>query len=225
MRPINQAGATPMADLAPPRPMTADEVAHAAGHGATIMDVRDPDLFAAGHVPGALSVGLGDTFGTWAGAVAPIDRELVLVVDDPDHLDRAIAQLRRSGFDRIVGWLQGGMDAWRGETGTLRRVPAGDVATEPGAILDVREANEWREGHVPDALHIPGAQLPGRIGEVPAGPVLVICGSGYRSAIAASLLARAGREEIAHVVGGMDAYRSAGLPAVTDTPAVPAEVR
>ena len=61
--------------------------------------------------------------------------------------------------------------------------------------------------------------------EVPAGPVLVICGSGYRSAIAASLLARAGREEIAHVVGGMDAYRSAGLPVAMDEPAVPAEVR
>jgi hydroxyacylglutathione hydrolase len=55
--------------------------------------------------------------------------------------------------------------------------------------------------------------------------VLVICGSGYRSAIAASLLSATGRDEIAHVVGGMDAYRSAGLPVVTDEPAVPAEVR
>jgi hydroxyacylglutathione hydrolase len=225
MRPINQAGATPLADLATPRPMTGDEVAHAAGHGATILDVRDPDLFAAGHVAGALSVGLGDTFGTWAGAVAPIDRELVLVVDDPDHLDRAIAQLRRSGFDRIVGWLQGGMEAWTGETATLRRVQPRDLSAERATVLDVREANEWREGHVPDAVHIPGAQLPNRVDEVPDGPVLVICGSGYRSAIAASLLARAGRDDIAHVVGGMDAYRSAGFPVVTDAPAVPAEVR
>ena len=225
MRPINQAGATPMADLAAPRPMTADEVAHAAGHGATIMDVRDPDLFAAGHIPGALSVGLGDTFGTWAGAVAPIDRELVLVVDDPDHLDRAIAQLRRSGFDRIVGWLQGGMEAWTGEAATLRRVQPKDLAAERATVLDVREVNEWRVGHVPDAVHIPGAQLPSRLEDVPAGPVLVICGSGYRSAIAASLLSVTGREEVAHVVGGMDAYRSAGLPVAMDQPAVPAEVR
>lgn len=88
-----------------------------------------------------------------------------------------------------------------------------------------REVNEWREGHIPDAVHIPGAQLPNRIEEVPAGPLLVICGSGYRSAIAASLLARAGRDEVAHVVGGMDAYRSAGQPVATDTPAMPAEVR
>jgi hydroxyacylglutathione hydrolase len=214
-----------MGDLAVPRPMTGDEVVHAAGHGATIVDVRDPDLFAAGHVPGALSVGLGDTFGTWAGAVAPIDHELVLVVDDPDHLDRAIAQLRRSGFDRIVGWLRGGMDAWAGEAATLRRVRAPAVVAERATVLDVREANEWREGHVPGAVHIPGAQLPNRVDEVPDGPVLVICGTGYRSAIAASLLARAGRDEIAHVVGGMDAYRSAGLPVVTDAPAMPAEVR
>jgi hydroxyacylglutathione hydrolase len=157
--------------------------------------------------------------------VAPIDRELVLVVDDPDHLDRAIAQLRRSGFDRIVGWLQGGMEAWTGETATLRRVQPKDLAAERATVLDVRETNEWREGHVPDAVHIPGAQLPNRVDEVPDGPLLVICGSGYRSAIAASLLARAGRDDIAHVVGGMDAYRSAGFPVVTDAPAVPAEVR
>ena len=225
MRPMNQAGATPLADLHLPRPMTDDEVAHAAGHGATVMDVRDPDLFARGHIPGALSVGLGDTFGTWAGAVAPIDRELVLVVDDPDDVDRAITQLRRSGFDRIVGWLQGGMDTWSGEIATLRRVQPTEIPGEDAAVLDVREASEWRDGHVPDAVHIPGAQLPSRIEEVPAGPLLVICGSGYRSAIAASLLARVGRDEIAHVVGGMDAYRSAGLPVATDTPAVPAEVR
>lgn len=225
MRPMNQAGATPLADLPVPRPMTGPEVAHAAGHGATIMDVRDPDLFAAGHVPGALSVGLGDTFGTWAGAVAPIDQELVLVVDEPEHLDRAIAQLRRAGFDRITGWLQGGMEAWTGETATLRRVQPSEVHAERATVLDVRESNEWRAGHLPGAVHIPGAQLPGRIDEVPAGPLLVICGSGYRSAMSASVLARAGRDEIAHVVGGMDAYRSAGLPVVTDTPAVPAEVR
>ena len=225
MRPMNQAGARPMAELARPRPMTGEEVAHAGGHGATIMDVRDPDLFATGHIPGALSVGLGDTFGTWAGAVAPIDRELVLVVDGPEDLDPAIAQLRRSGFDRIVGWLQGGMDAWTGDTATLRRVQATEVPGEAATVLDVREVNEWREGHIPDAVHIPGAQLPNRIEEVPAGPLLVICGSGYRSAIAASLLARAGRDEVAHVVGGMDAYRSAGQPVATDAPAMPAEVR
>jgi hydroxyacylglutathione hydrolase len=205
--------------------MSGDEVAHAAGHGATILDARDPDLFASAHIPGALSVGLGDTFGTWAGAVAPIDRELVLVVDEPEHLDPAIAQLRRSGFGRIVGWLQGGMDAWTGETATLRRVPPVETVESGATVLDVREDSEWRDGHIADALHIPGARLPDHVDEVPDGPVLVICGSGYRSAIAASVLMAAGRDDVAHVVGGMDAYRSAGLPVVTDTPAVPAEVR
>lgn len=117
------------------------------------------------------------------------------------------------------------MDAWPGETVTLRRVAVTDLATEGATVLDVREASEWREGHAPGALHIPGAQLPNRMAEVPDGPVLVICGSGYRSAIAASLLTAAGRDEVAHVVGGMDAYQSAGLPVVMDAPAAPAEVR
>ena len=221
MRPINQAGATPLAGLEAPRPMTADEIAHAAGHGATVLDIRDPDRYAEGHVPGALSVGLGDTFGTWAGAVAPIDRELVLVADDPGVLDRAVTQLRRSGFDRIGGWLHGGMDAWTGETAVLPRVRARDLASERGTVLDVREAHEWRAGHVPGAVHVPAAQLQERIGDVPLGPVLVICGTGYRSAIAASLLTAAGRDEIAHVADGMDAYHSAGLPVVRELAAAP----
>ncbi|HEX2884758.1 MAG TPA: MBL fold metallo-hydrolase [Candidatus Limnocylindria bacterium] len=219
MRPTNQAGALPMAELGAPRALTADELSHAAGHGAVIIDARDPELYAAGHIPGALSVGLSDTFGTWAGSMVPIDREIVLVLERLDDLEPAVAQLRRAGFDRVVGYLNGGVDAWSGETETLRRVPARAVPEERATVLDVRELSEWREGRIPDAVHIPGAQLPTRLDEVPEGPILVVCGGGYRSAIAASLLAREGREEVAHVSGGMDAYRSAGLPLEMDEPA------
>jgi hydroxyacylglutathione hydrolase len=216
MRPTNQAGADPLAGLAAPRAMNGDELAHAAGHGATVIDTRDPDRYAAGHIPGSLSIGLSDTFGSWAGSMVPIDREVVLVLERPDDLDAALDQLRRAGFDRVVGYLVGGFDAWTGEVQTLRRVPPRQVPGEPATVLDVREPSEWREGHIPGALHIPGAQLPDRLDEVPDGPILVVCAGGYRSSIAASLLARGGREDVAHVIGGMDAYRSAGLPLQTD---------
>jgi hydroxyacylglutathione hydrolase len=73
-------------------------------------------------------------------------------------------------------------------------------------------------------VHIPGAQLPFRMDEVPAGPLVVMCGGGYRSTIAASFLAREGRDGIANLAGGIDAYRSAGLPITTEVPASPAEV-
>jgi hydroxyacylglutathione hydrolase len=225
MRPTNQAGATPMDTLADPRPMTGDEVAHAAGHGAVVIDARDPDRFAEGHIPGALSIGLRDTFGTWAGSVVPIDREVVLVLARHEDLDEAMAQLRRAGFDRVVGYLHGGFDAWSGEVETLDRIGVEQVAADGLTVLDVRELAEWRDGHIADAVHIPGAQLPGRLSEVPSGPVAVICGGGYRSAIAASLLLREGRDDVAHVPGGMDAYRAARRPITDERPATPAEER
>ncbi len=213
MRPLNQEGAAPTAELADPRPMTSDQVAHAAGHGATIIDARDPAEYAEGHVPGSISIGLADTFGTWAGSVVPIDREVVLVLAASDDLEPAVVQLRRAGFDRVVGYLDGGFDAWTGDRDRLEQREAADVSVDSSfTILDVREPSEWREGHVAGAVHIPGAQLPSRMDDVPAGPMLVMCGSGYRSAIAASLLQREGRTEVAHVIGGMSAYRSAGLP-------------
>jgi hydroxyacylglutathione hydrolase len=223
MRPTNQAGAAPLDALYEPRAMTADEVAHAMGHGATLIDTRDPDRFAEGHVPGALSIGLGDTFGTWAGSMVPIDREVVLLTERPDDLEPALAQLRRAGFDRVVGYLHGGFDAWSGESETLQRIDPDEVARDGRTVLDVRELSEWRDGHVPDAVHIPGAQLPSRLEEVPSGPLVVVCGGGYRSAIAASLLLREGREHVAHLPGGMDGYRSAGHPITHDRPATPAE--
>lgn len=225
MRPTNQAGAAPMATLPDPRPMTGDEVAHAVGHGAELVDTRAPDRFAAGHIPGALSIGLGDTFGTWAGSVVPLDGDVILVLERHDDLAWATAQLRRAGFDRVIGYLHGGFEAWTGEVETLRRIGPSEMIDRGMAVLDVRELAEWRDGHVPDALHVPGAQLPGRIEEVPSGPVAVVCGSGYRSAIAASLLLRAGRDDVAHVPGGMKAYRAAGLPISDERPATPAQDR
>jgi hydroxyacylglutathione hydrolase len=224
MRSTNQAGARPLSEIDAPRAMSAPELSHAAGHGATILDTRDEASFAAGHIPGAVFVGLGDTFGQWAGSMIPIDREVVLVLGRRDDLDHALAQLRRAGFDRVVGYLDGGMAAWPGVAETLTRISPSDLVRERATVLDVRETNEWRAGHIQGAIHIPGAQLPFRRDEVPDGPVVVVCGSGYRSAIAASFLAREGRERVANLAGGVDAYRAAGLPITSDMPASPAEV-
>lgn len=81
------------------------------------------------------------------------------------------------------------------------------------ALLDVRQPAEWRHARIRGAIHISGGELPDRIGEVPCDrPVAVICGSGYRSSVVSSLLKRAGREEIFNVLGGMGAWKRAGLP-------------
>jgi hydroxyacylglutathione hydrolase len=224
MRPTNQAGAAPMGDLPAPRPMSADELAHAAGHGAVILDARETGAFAEAHIPGAISVDLTDTLGTWAGSMIPIDREVVLVLERPGDLDPVMDQLRRAGFDRVVGFLLGGMDAWGGETEELRQVRPGALADEPGTVIDVREAHEWRAGHLPTAIHVPAPQIPARLAELPDGPLVLVCGSGRRSTIAASLLQREGRGAVANVIGGMDAIRAARIPLSMEEPGIPAEV-
>lgn len=212
MRPTNQAGATPLSDLRDPEPMTADELAHAAGHGAVVLDTRPPERFAAGHIPGAVSVALRDTLGQWAGSMIPIDREVILVLERSADLGPVMSQLRRAGFDRVVGYLHGGAAAWTGDSEALRRVGPKELATEGATVIDVRESSEWHAGHIAGAVHLPAAQLPFRLDELPDGPIVVVCGSGYRSTIAASYLAREGRATVANLAGGMDAYRAAGLP-------------
>lgn len=226
MRPLNQAGATPLGELDAPRPMTPDQLEHAAGHDAVVVDARDPAAFATGHIPGALGIGLADSFGTWVGSMVPIDSQLILVLERPEDLDQAVVQLRRAGYDKIAGYLVGGFHAWR-ESGrpiaSLETRTADELAAAVGEggtrVLDVREASEWNSGHIAGALHIPGGALPGRVDDVPADrPLTVVCGSGYRSTVAASLLLRAGRENVSSLIGGMTAYQAAGHELTTDLP-------
>ena len=213
MRPMNQRGGAPLDDLTDPRPMSGAQVEHAVEHGATIIDARDSTAAAAGYIPGSISIGLSDTFGTWAGSVVPIDHEVILLLADADDLGPAVTQLRRAGFDRVIGYLDGGIAAWPGGLEHLDQVSVDDLPADAGeTVLDVREPSEWRDGHIEGAVHIPAAQLLRRLDEVPSGRVVVMCGSGYRSAIAASILQRDGRDEVAHLTGGMGAYRDAGLP-------------
>lgn len=80
-------------------------------------------------------------------------------------------------------------------------------------VLDVRQPSEWQNGHVPGAIHIPGGELPERLGEIDRSrPVAVYCGSGCRSSVATSLLKAAGHGEVYNVLGGFAAWKSRGLP-------------
>ena len=232
MRDLNQAGAAPLAGLAEPRPMTVEAVEHAAGHDALIVDAREPEVFAAGHIPWSFGIGLGDTFGTWVGSVVPADRELILVLAHDDDVAAALAQLRRAGYDRVAGYLVGGFDAWQASGNDITRLDtrsaddlAPDIASGAVRVLDVREASEWRSGHIDGAIHIPGGALPRRLDDVPDDrPLVVVCAGGYRSTVAASVLERAGRARLINLIGGVTAYEAAGHPLVVgETSAQPKE--
>ena len=224
MRALNQAGADPLAGLAEPRSMTVEDVEHAAGHDAVVIDTRPAAAFGAGHVPGSFGIGLDDTFGTWVGSVVPADRELILVLAEDGDLGAALAQLQRAGYDHVAGYLRGGFEAWRASGNDIARLDtrsaedlAADIASGAVRVLDVREASEWRDGHIAGALHIPGGSLPRRLDEVPDDrPLAVVCAGGYRSTVAASLLQRAGRDHVINLIGGVTAYAAAGHPLVHD---------
>ena len=222
MRTQNLAGVELLGVLPEPPALQPVDFEARAGAGALVLDTRQAEAFAGGHIPGALNVGLGSSFSTWAGTVLPEDAEILLVLDRPDDLWEATWQLLRIGYRAPVGWLAGGMMAWRTSGSEIDLVPTTSVhglrrrlEHDPLPVLDVRQPSEWAAGHIAGAIFITGAELPSRFDDVPPGEVAVICGTGYRSSAASSLLRRTGRK-VLNVSGGMTAWDNAAYPTTTE---------
>jgi hydroxyacylglutathione hydrolase len=225
MRRQNLAGVAPLGVLREPPALPPDAIERAAGEGVVVLDTRPPEAFGGGHIPGALNVGAGAAFPTWAGTVLEEDATVVLVLDSPADLWPVTWDLLRIGYDTPAGWLAGGMSAWRTaakEIERLRQVTVYELQQrlDAGAVdlLDVRQPAEWSEGHVPGATFVTGGELPGRLDDVPhtGRPLAVTCGSGYRSSVSASLIAARTDVEVVNVLGGMTAWNAAGLPTIRD---------
>lgn len=221
MRKQNQDGPRPVGVLGEPAALGVDLFEKYRDEGAIVLDCRQPEAFGGAHIPGALNVGLGSSFPTWAGSVLPNDSRVLLVLDRPDDLWETVWHLLRIGYDVPLGWLAGGMMAWRVAGKAIDFVPQWTVGELNErrqkhtnlTVLDVRQPAEWQAGHVPGARHIAGGELADRYGEVPTGgPVAVYCGSGYRSSVAASLLKAHGRSDVHNVLGGFAAWKKRGLP-------------
>jgi len=169
--------------------------------GAEVVDVRLPELFAAGHVPGALSIPLRPAFATWLGWLADVERPLVFVRDADQDPDEIIWQCLKIGYERIAGELDGGIAAWRAAGLPLTSndtVPA--EAVDTAALIDIRQDAEFAAGHIPGARNEELGSVADA--DLPAGPLAVMCGHGERAATAASVLERAGRPGAAIVLGG-----------------------
>lgn len=175
----------------------------------TVLDTREAGEYAAVHVRGAVNIGLDGKFATWAGTV--LDRESpIALVSAPGREREAAMRLGRIGFDRLAGFIH--MESLRGHEGLMAgfaRLTPAELKAFKGAVLDVRAASERAAGHVPGSAHIPLNQLAGRLKEVPKGPLAVYCAGGYRSAIAVSLLEKAGRAGATDVIGGFAAISAA----------------
>jgi rhodanese-related sulfurtransferase len=174
-----------------------------------VIDVRAVADFAAGHIPGAVSIPLRGQFATWLGWVVPAGVPLGFVLADGQDPAEVAWQALKIGYDDLAGQLDGGMAAWHADGGPARRtelVTASHIGSRP--VLDVRQAAEYAAGHVPGAAHVELGDLPARIQDVPAGAV-VMCGHGERAMTAASLLQRAGHDGLAVLAGGAPDWAAA----------------
>ena len=220
MRKLNTEGPPLLGVLPEPPALQPKTVHEKLQRGAVVLDCRSPEAFGGGHIPGALNAGLGPSFPVWAGTVLPADSPYIVVLEEHEDLREVCWHLLRIGFEMPHGWLAGGMLAWRTAALPIRIMPEWTVwdlekkmKEQDVLVLDVRQPNEWRAGHIEGAMYLSGAELPKRIPEVPKGrPLAVICGSGYRSSVSASLLLHEGYPDVTNVLGGMAAWKKAGLP-------------
>jgi hydroxyacylglutathione hydrolase len=222
MRRQNLAGPAPVGVVREPPALKPGAFEEAAADG-IVLDVRSTEAFAGGHIGGALNVELGASFPTWAGTVLPERARTVVVLDDPTDLPEIMWGLLRIGYDPPAAWLAGGMRSWRASgrpTAIAEQVAPLELRARLSRgevdVLDVRQPAEWAAGRIPGSTFVTGAELPGRADAVPQGkPLVVVCGSGFRSGVMASWLRRRGRGDVANLVGGTSAWVAAGLPLVT----------
>jgi glyoxylase-like metal-dependent hydrolase (beta-lactamase superfamily II)/rhodanese-related sulfurtransferase len=186
---------------------------------ALVLDTREPDDYAAGHLARSLNIGLSGKYASWAGTLVSPHQPLILVCASGRERESAL-RLGRIGYDRVLGVLDGGFAALAARPDLVRRTDRRDaVAFElerrmpSSAVLDVRERGERPAGSIANSIHIPLGELARRAHELPRDRrLLVHCAGGYRSMIAASVMEAAGLTNVADLSGGFGAWKAAGLP-------------
>jgi rhodanese-related sulfurtransferase len=207
------------------RALTVDEVLELQRQGAGVVDTRDPLDFGRAHLAGAVNVGLGSSsYAAWCGKV--LDRaHPVVVVANPGSEHEATALLELSGVT-VEGFLHGGAQAIASRpdcTAAVERITAAALAAqleshEPPLLIDVRTEPEWLGRRIGASVHIPLALLMQRLDGLPSDrPLVVHCAEGYRSAIAASVLLRAGFAAVLDLAGGIAAWQASGFATVGKT--------
>ncbi len=213
------------------RPLSLNAFLELAREGAQVLDVRDPAYFEAGHLTGSINIGLGGQYATWAGTVLDRERPIVIIAE-PGREYEAAMRLGRIGFDRVAGYLEGGMQSLADPKGTDggrstdessklvaitdRIAPEAldeELRQSPAArplLLDVRAPREWASDHIEGSLNVPLNHLAERIEEIPRSRRIVVhCASGYRSSIAACILKQHGFTDVADLAGGFNAWKTA----------------
>jgi glyoxylase-like metal-dependent hydrolase (beta-lactamase superfamily II)/rhodanese-related sulfurtransferase len=187
---------------------------------ALVLDTRHQDEFAKGHIPGAIFIGIVGDFAPWVGALITDLKQAILFVADAGSEEEVVTRLARVGYDRAIGYLEGGMEAWvaaKEDIETVAEVSAEELAArfdgENLAVLDVRRSSEYSAEHLIGAQNFPLDFINRNMSEVqPENTYYLHCAGGYRSMIAASILKARGFDQIINVQGGYKALVETALP-------------
>lgn len=221
---INRTGASPLDELPQVAALSPEEVDRLRAEGRTLLDVRGSAAFGAGHIQGSINIGLGGQFASWAGSLVSPETRIVVIAEDEDGVREAAIRLARVGLETLDGFLAGGIYSWAKagrETVETPQMPVDELKAriEEDArlqIVDVRRPGEYAGGHVPGATNVQLADLEKEHGRLdPSRPTVVICGSGYRSSAATSVLEKLGFGDLYNVVGGTSAWTAAEYAVTT----------
>jgi hydroxyacylglutathione hydrolase len=215
---LNRQGAGALAEIPPPQPVHAPDVFRLQAEGAIVLDTRPAMQFAVAHVPGSVHIALSGQYASWAARILGLDKRIILVGEDADHLRESQMRLARVGIENVKAYLENGIAGWIAEGYQLDYIPQISVQEfcellekEKGqiAVLDVREPGEVEAGAIENSVRIPLGQLSSRTAELDRSKLIVVhCKGGYRSSIATSILRRAGYRDIANLTGGFDAWKT-----------------
>jgi hydroxyacylglutathione hydrolase len=187
--------------------LDASKISALADSGTVLIDVRPLRDFAAGHIPGALSIPLRPQFVSWLGWLLEPPTPFVVVRNANQDLAEVTWQALKIGFNQPAGELAGGMASWDGPTIATPLVRGDEVGGTP--VLDVRQLSEFVSGHIPGATHIELGDLPSRTADLPTGPMVVMCGHGQRAMTAASILQRTGNRALRVLVDSAQDWATA----------------
>lgn len=187
---------------------------------ALILDTRSNTDFALEFIPQSINIGLDGDFAPWVGALIVDVQQPILLVTEPGREEEAVTRLSRVGFDRVLGHLEGGFDAWKKsgkETDHINRISAEQFASEvkmgTDKVIDIRKESEYASEHIEDAYSRPLAYINNWMKDInPQEHFYLHCAGGYRSMIAASILQARGYHNFTEIEGGFNAIAKTGIP-------------
>ena len=185
---------------------------------AVILDVRHQIDFMNAHIPNSIFIGIDGSFAPWVGAMIADVQQPILIICPPGREEETVTRLSRVGFDNTLGYLKGGLQAWKESeraTDTMESISAEvlkGLMQKDVPVFDVRKEIEFGSTHIPKARHASLEFINRHLDEFPTDePFYVYCAGGYRSVIAASILKNRGIHNVVDVAGGFKAIKEAGI--------------